>query len=78
MTWAEVFSNIIQPILFFGLFIMTFVSMTIAIRAEKRAIERNKQDIIRNAKMIKKNYEILKELAIEHHKLIDSETSNEE
>ena len=67
MTWTQIFAAIVQPVLFIGLFIMTFISMTIAIRAEKREIERNKQDILANAKQIKENYEILKKLAEEHH-----------
>ena len=67
MNWAQVFATILQPILFIGLFVMTLISMLIAIRAEKREIERNKRDIVANAKKIKENYKLLKKIALEHH-----------
>ncbi len=60
MTWLEVFQSVLQPILFFGLFFMTFVSMSIAIRSERRDIKRNRLSIIANAKQIEKNYKLLK------------------
>ncbi|KKK62506.1 hypothetical protein LCGC14_3003650 [marine sediment metagenome] len=69
MTWLEVFQSILQPILFFGLFIMTFISMSIAIRAEKREIARNRRNIIANAKQIERNYRLLKTAAQSNKKL---------
>ncbi len=60
MTWLEVFQSILTPILFFGLFIMTFISVTIAIRSERRDIKRNRLNILANAKQIEKNYKLLK------------------
>ena len=69
MTWLEVFQSILQPILFFGLFIMTFISMSIAIRAEKREIARNRRNIIANAKQIERNYRLLKTAAESNKKL---------
>ena len=69
MTWLEVFQSILQPILFFGLFIMTFISMSIAIRAEKREIARNRRSIIANAKQIERNYRLLKTAAESNKKL---------
>jgi len=74
--WSELFKDIIQPILFFGLFIMSFVSMMIAIRAEKREIERNSQDIIKNAEMIKRNYELLQEAIQGHKKVVKQNEKN--
>lgn len=76
MGWSELFKDIIQPILFFGLFIMSFVSMMIAIRAEKREIERNSQDIIKNAEMIKRNYELLQEAIQGHKKVVKQNEKN--
>ena len=79
MTWLEVFQSILQPILFSGLFIMTFVSMTIALRAEKRDITRNRLNIIANAKQIEKNYRLLKAAAEANKKLqkvMNSENEN--
>jgi len=79
MTWLEVFQSILQPILFSGLFIMTFVSMTIALRAEKRDISRNRLNIIANAKQIEKNYRLLKAAAEANKKLqkvMNSENEN--
>ncbi len=69
MTWLEVFQSILTPILFFGLFIMTFISMSIAIRAEKREIARNRRSIIANAKQIERNYRLLKTAAESNKKL---------
>ncbi len=69
MTWLEVFQSVLQPILFFGLFIMTFVSMSIAIRAERRDIKRNRLSILANAKQIEKNYMLLKAAAESNKKL---------
>ncbi len=69
MTWLEIFQSILQPILFFGLFIMTFVSMSIAIRAERRDIKRNRLSILANAKQIEKNYKLLKAAAEANEKL---------
>ena len=69
MTWLEVFQSVLQPILFFGLFIMTFISMSIAIRAEKREIARNRNSIIANAKQIERNFKLLKDAAEANVKL---------
>ena len=69
MTWLEVFQSILQPILFFGLFFMTFISMSIAIRAERRDIKRNRLSILANAKQIEKNYKLLKAAAEANTKL---------
>ena len=69
MTWLEVFQSILQPILFFGLFFMTFISMSIAIRAERRDIKRNRLSILANAKQIEKNYKLLKAAAEANEKL---------
>ena len=69
MTWLEVFQSILQPILFFGLFFMTFISMSIAIRAERRDIKRNRLSILANAKQIEKNYMLLKAAAESNKKL---------
>ena len=69
MTWLEVFQTVLTPILFFGLFIMTFISMTIAIRAEKREIARNRSSILANAKQIERNYRLLKAAAEANAKL---------
>ena len=69
MTWLEVFQSVLTPILFFGLFIMTFISMTIAIRAEKREIARNRSSIVANAKQIERNYRLLKAAAEANEKL---------
>ena len=69
MTWLEIFQSILQPILFFGLFFMTFISMSIAIRAERRDIKRNRLSILANAKQIEKNYKLLKAAAEANEKL---------
>ena len=69
MTWLEVFQTVLTPILFFGLFIMTFISMSIAIRAEKREIARNRSSILANAKQIERNYRLLKTAAESNKKL---------
>ncbi len=69
MTWLEIFQSILQPILFSGLFIMTFISMSIAIRAERRDIKRNRLNILENAKQIEKNYMLLKAAAESNKKL---------
>ena len=69
MTWLEVFQSVLTPILFFGLFIMTFISMSIAIRAEKREIARNRSSILANAKQIERNYRLLKSAAESNKKL---------
>ena len=69
MTWLEIFQSILQPILFFGLFFMTFISMSIAIRAERRDIKRNRLSILANAKQIEKNYKLLKAAAESNKKL---------
>ena len=69
MTWLVVFQSILQPILFFGLFFMTFISMSIAIRAERRDIKRNRLSILANAKQIEKNYMLLKAAAEANEKL---------
>jgi len=69
MTWLEVFQTVLTPILFFGLFIMTFISMSIAIRAEKREIARNRSSILANAKQIERNYRLLKAAAEANAKL---------
>jgi hypothetical protein len=69
MTWLEVFQTVLTPILFFGLFIMTFISMSIAIRAEKREIARNRSSILDNAKQIERNYRLLKSAAESNKKL---------
>jgi len=69
MTWLEIFQSILQPILFFGLFFMTFISMSIAIRAERRDIKRNRLSILANAKQIEKNYILLKAAAEANEKL---------
>ena len=69
MTWLEVFQTVLTPILFFGLFIMTFISMSIAIRAEKREIARNRSSILANAKQIERNYRLLKSAAESNKKL---------
>ncbi len=69
MTWTMVFRNILQPFLFIGLFTMTFISMTISIGTEKRAIEKNERDIVKNAELITRNYELLKAAAKGHEQL---------
>ena len=69
MTWLEVFQSVLTPILFFGLFIMTFISMSIAIRAERREIARNRSSILANAKQIERNYRLLKTAAESNKKL---------
>ena len=69
MTWLEVFQSVLTPILFFGLFIMSFISMSIAIRAEKREIARNRSSILANAKQIERNYRLLKAAAEANKKL---------
>ena len=69
MTWLEVFQTVLTPILFFGLFIMTFISMSIAIRAEKREIARNRSSILANAKQIERNYRLLETAAESNKKL---------
>ena len=69
MTWLEVFQTVLTPILFFGLFIMTFISMSIAIRAERREIARNRSSILANAKQIERNYRLLKAAAEANAKL---------
>ncbi len=69
MTWLEVFQSVLTPILFFGLFIMTFISMSIAIRAERREIARNRSSILANAKQIERNYRLLKAAAEANAKL---------
>ena len=69
MTWLEVFQSVLQPILFFGLFFMTLISMSIAIRAERRDIKRNRLSILANAKQIEKNYKLLKTAAEANKKL---------
>ena len=69
MTWLDVFQSILQPILFFGLFIMTFVSMSIAIRSERRDIKRNRLNILANAKQIEKNYKLLQAASEANEKL---------
>ena len=48
--WQQIFSFVITPILFGGLFSMSFITMIIALRGEKRAIAKNQLDIVKNAK----------------------------
>ena len=62
MTWSTVFSDVIQPILFGGLFTMTFIGMIIAIRTEKRVIKNNKDEILKNADKILKDHNMLVQL----------------
>jgi hypothetical protein len=69
MNWTFFFRDILQPFLFFGLFLMTFITMLISIRNEKRAIEKHERDIIQSAKLIKRNYELLREAAKGHKHL---------
>ncbi len=69
MTWLEVFQTVLTPILFFVLFIMTFISMSIAIRSERREIARNRSSILANAKQIERNYRLLKAAAEANAKL---------
>lgn len=64
--WPQIFAFVITPILFGGLFSMSFITMIIAFRAEKRAIAANQKDIIKNAKLIARNYKLLKEAAQGH------------
>jgi hypothetical protein len=45
MSWTNVFRDIIQPILFFGLFGMTLVGMLLGVRAERRERLRKKRRI---------------------------------
>jgi len=78
MNWEALFSNIIQPTLFFGLFVMTFISMMIAIRAEKREIKRNEENIVKNAKMIERNYKLLKKAVEGHLEVVKGEVNDEE
>ncbi len=81
MTWLEVFQTVLTPILFFGLFIMTFISMSIAIRAERREIARNRSSILANAKQIERNYRLLQAAAEANEKLqegIKAETGKRE
>ena len=46
MTWSKVFSDFIQPILFAGLFAMTFVSMLVALRNERRERKKRERRIV--------------------------------
>jgi len=69
MNWTIIFRDVLQPILFFGLFLMTFISMLINIRVERRAIAKHERDIVQSAKLIKRNYELLKEAAKGHEHL---------
>ena len=62
MNWEHLWNNIIQPIMFSGLFLINVVIVIITIKNEMRIIEQNKQDILANAKKIKENYETLHKL----------------
>jgi hypothetical protein len=48
---------------------MTFISMSIAIRAEKRDIARNRNSIIANAKQIQRNFKLLRAASEANEKL---------
>lgn len=50
LNWQNIWTYIIQPLMFFGLFTMTFISMFIAIRSLKKAIEKDEE-------LIKQNYD---------------------
>ena len=69
MAWTVLFRDFTQPFLFIGLFTMTFISMTISIRTEKRVIEKNERDIVKNAELITRNYEFLKAASKGHEPL---------
>lgn len=64
--WPQIFAFVITPILFGGLFSMSFITMIIALRGEKRAIASNQRDIVKNARLIARNYKLLKEAAQGH------------
>ena len=67
--WQQIFSFVITPILFGGLFSMSFITMIIALRGEKRAIAKNQLDIVKNAKSIARNYRLLKAASKGHENL---------
>ena len=67
--WQKIFSYVITPVLFGGLFTMSFVTMIIALRGEKRAIAKNQIDIVKNAKSIARNYRLLKAASKGHENL---------
>ncbi len=79
--WQQIFSFVITPILFGGLFTMSFVTMIIALRVEKRAIDKNQRDIVKNAKSIARNYKLLKAAAKGHEnleKVLENQEENDE
>jgi membrane protein insertase Oxa1/YidC/SpoIIIJ len=64
MSWAEIYSYIINPILFFGLFVINIVIVTITIRTELRAIKKNEKDITCNMEHISDNSEKIQENSV--------------
>jgi uncharacterized protein YneF (UPF0154 family) len=60
-TWQFVWTFIVQPVILFGLFTMTFISMFVAIRSFKKQLKADEEEIQENSADIKKLYSIVKE-----------------
>lgn len=60
-TWQFVWTFIVQPIILFGLFTMTFFSLVIAIRAFKKQLRKDEEEIHHNSDQIKNLYKVVGE-----------------
>ena len=78
MITIDFFNTYINPFLLPGLFILNLVAITIAIRAEKRAISKFQNDILKNAKRILADHKTLTKLAKDNKKIHDIIDSHEE
>lgn len=66
MDWPFIWANVVQPVLFFGLFIMTFIGMMISLKGFKRQlkedeckIDENQRKIIDNTRQIQREHKLL-------------------
>jgi len=60
--WIDIWTLVLQPFLFIGLFLINVIIVIITIKNEMRLIKENKQSILDNAKHITENYEKLCEI----------------
>ena len=68
MDWHTLWMDVINPILFFGLFTINVIIVTITVRGEHRIIKKNKKHIKENHDVIEQNSKLIEQ----NHKLIEN------